>query len=246
MIRPEPELRPLREDPDLAAPELRLGARLLGSSGPLPRSELRKRRVWQALARGSGSRMGARVRTLRLAFTGVLFAAASSAAVGHYYVKQAERATSDAAAPSLPRATSPRPRSPTPAKLDAPARNPEVAATAPALSSKATPLAPPRPRSDAARSPKLAAAEEADAQLLVEAMRARRAGDAARVGKLVDEYRAKHPQGALQEEALILALESAVARRAPNSASLAREYLSRYPHGRFVAQARRAMSLEPQ
>ena len=87
-------------------------------------------------------------------------------------------------------------------------------------------------------------ASDADAQLLVEAMRARSAGDAKRVSQLVAEYRAKHPQGVLQEEALILSIESAVARKAPNAGALAREYLSRYPSGRFAAQARRALATE--
>jgi hypothetical protein len=73
-------------------------------------------------------------------------------------------------------------------------------------------------------------------------MRARRDGDSRRVSELVDEYRAKHPNGSLQEEALILSIESAVSRQSPSASTLAREYLSRFPSGRFAAQAKRVAS----
>jgi hypothetical protein len=72
-------------------------------------------------------------------------------------------------------------------------------------------------------------------------MRARGSGDAKRVSQLVEQYRARQPQGVLQEEALILSIESAVARHAPNASALAREYLTRFPNGRFAVQARRAL-----
>jgi hypothetical protein len=230
----EPPLRPLREDSNVEGDELKLGAGLFAQVGPLSRSELRKRRVWQALSTGATSTLGTRARTLRLAFTGVLFAAASSAAVGRYYVTKQQEAhvapTASAVEAAPARARPPAPRAAAAPRVEVR----EVEAT------PAKPTSAPRPRTDSARSLKATGAE-ADAKLLVEAMRARRGGDAARVSKLAEEYRTKHPQGALQEEALILSVESAVARHAPNSAALAREYLSRFPNGRFVAQARRAL-----
>jgi hypothetical protein len=235
------EPKPLRESAP-SDPDLQVGAALLAQVGPSARSEYRKRRVWNALNAGSGSRLGMRLRTLHFAFAGVLFAAASSGAVGHYYVAQrAEQAQPQ------PRVESPAPvraKGPTGTGQARPAR-PALAPVevAPALPERAQPPVAARSKADAATHPGRAQAE-AESQLLVEAMRARRAGDAKRVSALVDEYRAKHPQGALQEEALILSIESAAARRAPNTSALAREYLARFPSGRFAAQARRALTLD--
>ena len=120
------------------------------------------------------------------------------------------------------------------------ARPVEAAAPAPVAALPALP----RSKVESSPAPSKAVQSEAENELLVEAMRARRDGNPKRVARLVDEYRAKHPQGTLQEEALILSIESAASRRAPNTAALAREYLTRFPRGRFAEQARRALSLE--
>jgi len=50
---------------------------------------------------------------------------------------------------------------------------------------------------------------------------------------LLGEYRSRFPQGALQEEALALNLESLVALSDRRAGPLSREYLRRYPRGRF-------------
>jgi hypothetical protein len=227
--------RPLRQESHLSDPELSLGARLLASTGPLPKSEARKRRVWNALGAGRPSRLGFRLTAVRAGFASVLFAAASSAAVGRYYI---ERPSEDAPilAPSAPiQAATARAMPP-----------PRVARPTPPPVAEVEPRSPPppvvavRPKNDAAS--RRRAGAEADAELLLEAMRARKAGNSQRVSELVAAYRAKHPRGVLQEEALILSVESAVARRAPNAPSLAREYLARYPNGRFAAQAQRALA----
>lgn len=242
-------LRPLR-DCSPSEPELLLGARLLAHTQPLAKSESRKRRVWNALTTGRNSRLGFRLTAVHVAFASVLCAAVSSAAVGSYYVKR-HAAETAAAAPALTEATGhgkPRAASKTRGPSHAKPTAPEPLVAAPAadarLGADADKSAPPRPipthaKPDATIARK--AAPEADAELLVEAMRARRSGDARRVSELVDEYRARHPQGALQEEALILSIESAVARHAPNTSALAREYLRRFPGGRFALQARRAL-----
>ena len=248
------QMLPLRDDAALEEPELVLGARLLHHAEPLAKSEARKRRVWNALSGGQRSRLGVRLTALHVAFASVFFAAISSAAVGGYYVKQRVEAAAQAPTAAL-----------APAELrKSPAARKRRLAGAAAPRAQA-PAAEPTPLADAtdARADgvatrgalvrtqsapgaaRKAAAPEADAELLVEAMRARSSGDAARVSQLVDEYRARQPRGVLQEEALILSLESAVARRASNAHALAREYLQRFPNGRFASQARRALGTDP-
>jgi hypothetical protein len=240
------DLLPLRQGPAPSDPDLALGARLLSHATPMPRSEARKRRVWNLLSMRGGGRMGFRLSALHVAFASVLFAAVASATAGHYYVEhRAEQSSAQAAPPAEPMPQRARGgRRPHPRNADTralpvselpPKSDPVVAEAAP------TPRALARAKQESIVRSR---ASDADAQLLVEAMRARSAGDAKRVSQLVAEYRAKHPQGVLQEEALILSIESAVARKAPNAEALAREYLSRYPSGRFATQARRALATE--
>jgi hypothetical protein len=80
------------------------------------------------------------------------------------------------------------------------------------------------------------------ASLMMEALQARRAGDTARAQQLTAEYQKKYPNGALKEEALAIAFESAAARKDASAARLAQKYLAAFPHGRFRAQAEQVLA----
>ena len=77
---------------------------------------------------------------------------------------------------------------------------------------------------------------------MMEALQARRSGDTARAQELTLEYQRKYPNGALKEEALAIAFESAAARKDASAARLAQKYLAAFPHGRFRAQAEQVLS----
>ena len=78
--------------------------------------------------------------------------------------------------------------------------------------------------------------------MMMEALQARRAGDTARAQELTAEYQKKYPNGALKEEALAIAFESAAARKDASAPRLAQKYLAAFPHGRFRAQAEQVLA----
>src|SRR5262249_62005404 len=76
---------------------------------------------------------------------------------------------------------------------------------------------------------------EEESGLMMAAVQAlRREHDPVRAGALLDDYLRRFEHGALEEEALALAIEAAAARDDDRAADLAARYLSRYPHGRFT------------
>jgi len=71
------------------------------------------------------------------------------------------------------------------------------------------------------------------ADLVVAAMQARRTGDLARVERLLTTYRTRYPDGALNEEALVLSLEAAALRGSNHAPELAHRYLAQFPRGQY-------------
>jgi hypothetical protein len=74
--------------------------------------------------------------------------------------------------------------------------------------------------------------KSAGTQLIVDALRARQAGDWVKADSLALVYRQSFPAGPLEEEALMLTLEAAAARGA-STREPAEQYLRRFPKGRY-------------
>jgi hypothetical protein len=216
--------RPLTSEASIADDDLAYAAKLIRAVGPLAPSEHRRRRVWARLQSTTVSRAWPARRILYVAAACALFAAASSAAIGRYWSTSKD---------------SPEPSGVAPRVANSPAVN--AAATpmpAPVPDASVSPPARTTQRSAAVSKVRSTPAEpEPEAALLLRAMKARRQGDTTQVEALAAEYRLKHPDGALGEEALILSIEAAQSLGEPKARALAREYLSRYPRGRFRSQA---------
>ena len=243
-------MKPLREAFDPTDPNDVAGAALLSRVRPLEESSARKRRVRIAL-QASSPRRSARIFSPVLVAAVLLIAATGASATvtrfwKHSHFWQASEPNTRAIIEATPRAAM-APALPE-AKLVALPSVPDVRpvldappVTAPRKIERATPP----PKALAARAPAPSAASDPTsgpgASLMVEAMQARKAGDAPRAAALLSEYQHKYPQGAFQEEALALSIESAAARGSDSAPRLASDYLHRYPNGRFRELAQRAL-----
>ncbi len=225
-------MKPLREqlnDPDAV---LRAGASLLAKVPPLELSPEQRRRIRARIDAVSDERRS--VGWLRPAFAVpvLLVVGVAGATVGprvyramvpRQAMEQPEvRARAAEPSPATPAVVAPPPA--------APEGSPEKAITPEELE---TEKAAPAPHSSPSGP---------GATLMMEALQARRAGDAARAQRLTAEYQKKYPNGALKEEALAIAFESAAARKDPSAAPLARKYLATFPKGRFRPQAEQVLA----
>lgn len=85
--------------------------------------------------------------------------------------------------------------------------------------------------------------DETGSEFVHRALRAlRRDGDAALATRLLERHRARDPDGPLAEEALALQVEAAAELGQPRARGLAREYLTRYPGGRYRNVAERVLA----
>jgi hypothetical protein len=215
-------VRRLPEQFDPTDPNEAFGAALLAKVSGLEPSLMRKRRIWVALHRQPVRRpLGRRSGVLAIGLV-LCGATAASATMSRIWTQWQH---SSEVVPASPVVQSP-PR-------------PAVRALAPPVAPQVeSPPIAPKPAVPRARANDPV---ELSAALMVEAMRARRSGNFARVRELSAEYRLKYPSGGLSEEALALSIEAAAALGEADAPRLAALYLQRYPSGRFRVQAQRAL-----
>ncbi len=215
-------MRRLPELFDPTDPTEAYGAALLAKVARLEPSPARKRRIWLSLQERPLRRPVRRTSGAVAAALVLCAATAASGAISHFWTSW--QRGPEVIAPSLPSVHRP--------PVVTPPVRPEAVVPRVEAPSIAVKPAPSKPRA--------ADPVEASDALMVEAMRERRAGNFARARDLSSEYRLKYPSGALQEEALALSIEAAVALGDVEASRLAALYLQRYPQGRFRGQAQRA------
>jgi len=240
-------MKPLRE----AEPTDPIAARaavLVSSVERLPESRLRMRRVRLALDRVSRAPRPRFARpavvVLALVFGGVATAGAtwgvvrmmSSAPERSLLAPLAVRGNP----PARPTKAAPSAQKPRTTTDDVPVLLLEAERSPPPpVAHVQRPAAPRAVEGNAAQAPALA--KQSDAVLVQDAVKVlRNGGDAAEAAALLERYRARNPDGILAEEALALSIEAAVQRNDPSAKKFARQYLAKYPKGRFASAARRA------
>jgi len=238
-------MRRLREEHDSADPDVAAAARLLGWVGPLTPSRLTQRRVRHQLECKHTHQAARRLRPI--VAIGVLCGLAATASAGWgvlQAVSSSDPEITTLEAPVVPRvvplaphtAKSPplvRPSSPAPSSSVEAASEAPASALAPRSSGRHAAAKPSKPARVVAAS---------DAALVHDAVQElRRGGDPERARRLLEQYRSENPSGELAEEALVLSIEAAVAKGDPDAKRLARQYLAKYPSGRFVGAARRVL-----
>jgi hypothetical protein len=246
--RGEGPLKPLREAFDPTDANEVAAAALLSRVPPLEESIDRKRRVRLALQARSPRRSARLFSPVLVAGILLIAATGASATVTRLWRRSHDwRATDRSTLDAAPHAISKQGPIESKALAEVIPEAPKVSAPEPQaepISVASRVSVPPKPRVMAHPSAPPPAADPANgpgAGLMVEAMQARRASDPVRASALLAEYQHKYPQGAFQEEALALSIESANARGSESAARLAADYLRRYPNGRFRELAQRVL-----
>jgi hypothetical protein len=225
---------------------------LIESVDAMPESQERMERIRRQLDQRRPS--AARLSALGLAALVALFGASAFAAVRIYDAVLAARSAKTSVTPrAVPQGRQqrthrvisdvPAQATTTPTQLAAPANKP-TSATAPSKPNARAHVGATRGEPHAGPEVKatLPPATASDSELVHRAVKAlRRDHDPALAARLLEDHRTRNPEGPLAEEALSLQIEAASALRDARAHVLAREYLTRYPSGRYLNVAKRAL-----
>jgi len=224
------------EGQDQQDPLFQRGRALVQQTPPAAPVPEIKDRVWRSLQHAPGSApRGLRILMVRLAMVAIvaLGAGTAGAVIARRWIAPALDGAAPAAEPIRTPVRHEKARPVVPAE-------PVVAAAEPVAESPRS-KAPARsaPRKPAIAVPSAAAVARERTEVLDALVALRREHDAVRAGALLTRYLTAHPQGALREEALALAMEAADARGdRSGAAQLAQTYENEFPAGRFLIFAR--------
>jgi hypothetical protein len=238
--------------------QLERARELLSAVAPLSHSRARMTRIWRALehARPAPPRAHRRL-TLALSLGLVFLLTALAAAQGVVAVRAIWASVGLGEARVVPGALKARDRSRAPArvKASAPASapKPEAPVTESPSSAREAPASVHESNSEIGKTPARAqersgatgerkAQRASEAELVRQAVRAlRRDGDPALAARLLEQAHTTYPRSALAEETMSLRVEAALARGDAHAESYARQYLTRYPAGRYRALVAKAL-----
>ena len=237
-------MRPLREQLESSDPNVSRAAELLQAVDPLPESRAHQARVRRMMDQPR-RRVGPRLLRPAVMAAILLGLVATAGAAWRVFVTTGQdpaqvAPASESEQPSGER-TAPAPRHR--ARADrAPSGEVDEAAAEREAESKGTKSSAVSDRTSGARR-----AKRSEAALVQQAVVAlRNESDPGKAEALLERYRKSNPGGELAEEAMALRIEAALRRKDARAAVLAREYLARYPRGRFRALAQGARQQQPQ
>jgi hypothetical protein len=251
-------LRDMRGDD----PQLKQAQQLLNAVAPLTPARARLTRVWRALEQGPVARPEPRRRlTLLLALGLVLLLSALAAAQGVVAVRAILASVTRSEGSALPSAkTRAKPKlvrasataAGEPVQASSTAHAPAIPDAEPAATSASSTLAitPSHDNEHSAlrsESRVRGAGREQNSQaelVRLAIMALRRDRDAERAALLLEQAYAANPRGPLAEEVLSLRVEAALTRGDARALSYAKQYLTRYPRGRYRLAVERALGPE--